>query len=245
MTGVQTCALPIYDSLDVPSPRILIDQRTAGVGAELLRYVGVGDQAGDRSHELANVARRAQDGSLIGDAHAGTTEIRRPQRRRQDLAQLLQVTGDNALPHRHVFKELGRRAEELAVDHVAAVRRHADVAGRQQARAFFLALNRGVRDFCQAFHHGSNRAEVIDILRRAEVVDDPELFKYFWGSRRASGEADVDPIVDVYDWYVKQGAVGGGIARERLVDNSFARAATARLGPFVRENKNDRTPGCE
>ena len=113
------------------------------------------------------------------------------------------------------------------------------------ARRFFLGLARGIRDFCQAYHHGSNRAEVQAILTRTEVVDDPELFKYFWGSRRASGEADVDPIVDVYDWYVKQGAVGGGIARERLVDNSFARAATARLGPFVRENKNDRTPGCE
>ena len=114
-----------------------------------------------------------------------------------------------------------------------------------EARRFFVALARGIRDFCQAYHHGSHRAEVQAILTRTEVVDDPELFKHFWGSRKASGEADVENIFDVYDWLVRNGSVAGGLTREQLVDNSFARAANAALGPFVIENRSDTTPGCE
>ena len=112
------------------------------------------------------------------------------------------------------------------------------------AKRFFVALSRGVRDFCQAYHHGSNRGEAQEILTRAEVVDDPELFKYFWGSRRATGIVDVETVVDAYNWYVRQGSVAGGLPAERLVDNSFVRAANAELGPFVVENTADRTPGC-
>ena len=120
-----------------------------------------------------------------------------------------------------------------------AKRRPDDVKG------FFLALARGVRDFCQAYHHGGNRAEVEAIMIRSAVVDDPELLKHFWGSRRVSGEADAQNIFDVYGWMVRQGHVPGGLPLEKIVDNSFARAAHAALGPFVIENRQDRTPGCE
>ena len=60
------------------------------------------------------------------------------QRRRQHFAELLEVAADDAAAHRHVFEQLGRRAEEPAVDHVAVVRRHEDVARLQQPRAFGL-----------------------------------------------------------------------------------------------------------
>ena len=120
-----------------------------------------------------------------------------------------------------------------------AKRRPDDVKG------FFLALARGIRDFCQAYHHGSNRAEVEAIMIRSAVIDDPELLKQFWGSRKSSGEADADNILDVYEWMVRQGHVPGGLTRERIIDNSFARAANAALGPFVIENRQDRTRGCE
>ena len=114
-----------------------------------------------------------------------------------------------------------------------------------EVKRFFMGLARGVRDFCQAYHHGSNRAEVQSILMKSDVVDDPAMFDNFWGSRKVSGEADVENLFDVYEWLVKQGAVAGGLTREKIVDNSFARAANAALGPFVKENRDDRTPGCE
>jgi hypothetical protein len=82
-------------------------------------------------------------------------------------------------------------------------------------------------------------------MTRNAVVDDPALFDIFWGSRRVSGEADVENIFDIYEWLVKQGVATPGLTRERIVDNSFARAAHAALGPFVKENMADRTPGCE
>jgi NitT/TauT family transport system substrate-binding protein len=156
-------------------------------------------------------------------------------------------------PFTHLLPAQKLAVQMLAVDEVikqittAVTMINTDWAKQkpESVKSFFLALSRGVRDFCQAYHHGANRAEVQAILIRTEVVDDPELFKFFWGSRRASGEVDVDSVVDVYNWYVKAGSVAGGLPREKLVDNSFVRAANAQLGPFAIENKADRTPGCE
>ncbi len=156
-------------------------------------------------------------------------------------------------PFTHLLPAQNLAAQLLAIDTVikrittAVTMINTDWARQKPdvARRFFVALSRGVRDFCQGYHHGSNRAEVQDILARTGVVDDPELFKYFWGSRRASGEVDVESVVDVYDWFAREGAVARGLPVEKLVDNSFVRAANAELGPFVVENAADRTPGCE
>jgi len=45
----------------------------------------------------------------------------------------------------------------------------------QLARAFFLALARGTRDYCQAYHGGAVRAEVIDILMRTGIEKRPDI----------------------------------------------------------------------
>ena len=48
-------------------------------------------------------------------------------------------------------------------------------------RNFFVAYIRGVREYCQAYHHGPNRQEVIDIAVRTGVERRPELlYKYPW-----------------------------------------------------------------
>jgi hypothetical protein len=50
--------------------------------------------------------------------------------------------------------------------------------------------------------------------------------------------------VDVYEWYKANGFVKGELARDRLVDNRYVEAATAKLGPFVIENSDSKLPGC-
>ncbi len=114
----------------------------------------------------------------------------------------------------------------------------------EAAHAFFLALMRGTREYCQAYHGGRNRGEVIDILMRAGIEKRPEILALPWPSRRATGRVDPAAIADVYDWYKANGFVKGEVARDRLVDNTYVDAATAKLGPFVIENTNSKAPGC-
>lgn len=112
------------------------------------------------------------------------------------------------------------------------------------AHAFFLALMRGTRDYCQAYHGGRNRPEIIDILMRTGIEKRPEILALPWPSRRATGFVDPAAITDVYEWYKANGFVKGELARDRFVDNRYVEAATAKLGPFVIENSDSKVPGC-
>jgi NitT/TauT family transport system substrate-binding protein len=115
----------------------------------------------------------------------------------------------------------------------------------EMGRAFFLALGRGTRDFCQAYHNGPNRKEISDILLRTGIADKPETLDQFWGSRTATGKVNIAAIRDILSWYRSQGLVPADIPDSKLVDSSFVDYALKKLGPFEIENKNDRTPGCK
>ncbi|HEY2135957.1 MAG TPA: ABC transporter substrate-binding protein, partial [Xanthobacteraceae bacterium] len=52
------------------------------------------------------------------------------------------------------------------------------------ARRLFLALGRGSRDYCQAYHHGPGRAEVLDILMKHRIATDRALLdRMDWQAR--------------------------------------------------------------
>jgi NitT/TauT family transport system substrate-binding protein len=111
-------------------------------------------------------------------------------------------------------------------------------------RGFFLALMRGARDYCQAYHGGPNRQEVLDILMRTGIEKRADILALQWPSRRPDGHVDAEAIANVLDWYRANGFVKGEVARDRLVDNTYVNAATARLGPFRLENTASKLPGC-
>ena len=111
-------------------------------------------------------------------------------------------------------------------------------------KRFFVALGRGTRDYCQAYHGGANRQEVIDILVRTGVEKRLDILALPWPSRGAKGFVDPVAIGDVLDWYREAGFVKGDVPRDRLVDNSFVTYANEKLGPFVIENKASTAKGC-
>lgn len=111
--------------------------------------------------------------------------------------------------------------------------------------AFFVALLRGTRDYCQAYHGGKNRGEVEEILIRTGIEKRPQILALPWPSRRATGEVDPAAILDIYEWYRANGYVKGEVRREGLVDNRYVAAANAKLGPFVIENSQSRIAGCQ
>src|SRR3954471_18676066 len=68
---------------------------------------------------------------------------------------------------------------------------------------YFTAYMRGVRDYCNAYHGGPNRAEVIELAirtgleRRAEI-----LHKYPWSARNPDGRVNVASMLDIQAFFV-------------------------------------------
>jgi len=115
----------------------------------------------------------------------------------------------------------------------------------EAAKNFFLAYQRGVRDYCQAYHDGSIRKEMIELLVKAGINRDPAFFDTaFWNTRSADGQINVASIMDMQEWYVKNKFTSQVFTAERVIDHSYVNYANEKLGPFVLENKESKKEGC-
>jgi len=113
------------------------------------------------------------------------------------------------------------------------------------ARKVFLALARGGREYCQAYHHGPNRAEVINILVKENVVADRALLERMnWQARSPDGAFNIAGLVDIQAFFHQEGTITRTSAPEQLADQTFAAAAAKELGPFVLANKASTLKGC-
>src|SRR5262249_16328506 len=76
-------------------------------------------------------------------------------------------------------------------------------------RGFFLAYLRGARDFCQAYHGGSPRREIIDLLIRSRTETRPELLdEYVWPSSDPFGRVNVASMLDMQAWFARNKFIG-------------------------------------
>lgn len=113
------------------------------------------------------------------------------------------------------------------------------------ARKVFLALARGGREYCQAYHHGPNRAEVIDILVKEKVVADRALLERMnWQARNPDGAFNIAGLLDIQAFFQQEGTITRTSAPDQLADQTFAAAAAKELGPFVMANKASTLKGC-
>ncbi|HWD29219.1 MAG TPA: ABC transporter substrate-binding protein [Rhizomicrobium sp.] len=118
-------------------------------------------------------------------------------------------------------------------------------ANSDVAHRLFVAVARGTRDYCQAYHHGANRDEVIDIMMKHGVAGDHDtLNKFPWQARDPNGRFNMASLLDVQDWYIKEGYVKNKLTPEQLVDPSYAEQAAKTLGPFTVTNAADQLAGC-
>jgi NitT/TauT family transport system substrate-binding protein len=117
-------------------------------------------------------------------------------------------------------------------------------AHRDLAHKFFLATARGIREYCQAYHNGPNRQYVVDLLLKNGVSDRDVIDKYPWPSRDPNGRMDPASVLDIQDWFFKEGFIKQKFPIEKLVDVSYAEAAAQQLGTFVVENKASQAKGC-
>ena len=113
------------------------------------------------------------------------------------------------------------------------------------AKQLFVAIARAGRDYCQAYHHGPNRAEVLDILVNNKIMADRNLFdRMDWPARSPDGAFDLDSVDSVQTFFKQEAIIDKTAPRERLVDASFAQAAAKELGPFDLVNKSSKLSGC-
>jgi NitT/TauT family transport system substrate-binding protein len=116
---------------------------------------------------------------------------------------------------------------------------------RALVEKYFVAYIKGVRAYCQAYHGGSTRAEIIDLLVKSGTERDAaKLNEYPWQSRDPNGKINADSVLDIQDWYVKNKFTNTKLAANKVVDSSYVDAAVKQLGPFVVENKNSQLKGC-
>jgi NitT/TauT family transport system substrate-binding protein len=116
---------------------------------------------------------------------------------------------------------------------------------RETLQKYYTAYLRGVRDYCNAYHGGAIRKDVIEAIVRHGSERNPKILNdYPWPSRSADGRVNVASMLDMQRWYVANKFSTANLPAERLVDMSYADAAVKQLGPFQLENKASTLTGC-
>jgi ABC-type nitrate/sulfonate/bicarbonate transport system substrate-binding protein len=113
------------------------------------------------------------------------------------------------------------------------------------AQDFYIAMLRGARDYCNAYHGGAWRPDLIKLLVANGVAPNAELLDSIpWPARNADGRPGKEFLLDVQRWYVKQGLVRSEFTLDQIWEQRFADEANARLGPFKLENTTSTKAGC-
>ena len=118
-------------------------------------------------------------------------------------------------------------------------------ANRETARKVFIAIGRGARDYCQAYHHGPNRAEVINILLKNGIGKDfKQLDEMDWQARDPNGRVNPASVADLLRVFKKDGMIEKDPPLDKLVDGGFSAEIEKALGPFELINKASKLEGC-
>jgi NitT/TauT family transport system substrate-binding protein len=116
---------------------------------------------------------------------------------------------------------------------------------RAAALKLFTALARAGREYCDAYHHAANRAEVVDTLARHGVMADRELLaRMAWQARDPNGHFNRASLDDIQTWFFRQGLMAKKAPDDKLVDDGFAEAAAKSLGPYTPANPASPLEGC-
>lgn len=117
-------------------------------------------------------------------------------------------------------------------------------AHREAAESVIFAALRGVRDYCNAYHHASTRIEIARILAKYSDANDAALIdRIEWGAMDIDGRIFEDSLMDIQAYYLKQGLIARKLSMQELGPPDWVAAVRARL-PSFQLLHDDGTPGC-
>jgi NitT/TauT family transport system substrate-binding protein len=123
---------------------------------------------------------------------------------------------------------------------------NADWARRSEdaARRFVRGTLRGVRDYCNAYHHGPNRAEVTRVLAKySDVKDAAAIDQIEWGATDVHGRILEASLMDMQETFFKEKLVSDKVGIDKISPPAWVSEVAASLGPFALAH-DDGKPGC-
>jgi NitT/TauT family transport system substrate-binding protein len=112
------------------------------------------------------------------------------------------------------------------------------------AKAFIVATLRATQYYCEAYHYGANRPDVVRILAKYSNVQDPALIeKIDWTAMDVGGRISMPSIMDIQNFYVQQKLVNAPVAESDLTPPAWVDQARATVPPFKLVH-DDHRPGC-
>ncbi len=116
---------------------------------------------------------------------------------------------------------------------------------RDLARRYFVAYQKAAYEYCQAYHGGENRKEVVDIIVRTGMETRPDVInRYPWPARNPNGRVNVPSLLDMQSYYLGEKLLTKELPVEKLLTSEFVDYATEKLGPFRLENTSSTLAGC-
>jgi NitT/TauT family transport system substrate-binding protein len=101
------------------------------------------------------------------------------------------------------------------------------------ANEFMVAYLKGSRDMMEAWNHGKNRAEVVDIMVKNTRVKDKALYdKMHWGYVDPNGAILKDSIRDQQEFFAKLGQIPKKVDVDAIVDERYVKYALEQLGVY-------------
>lgn len=104
-------------------------------------------------------------------------------------------------------------------------------AHEKEVANFFLAYMEATRDYCLAYHHGPNRAEVEEIaLKNGLGKDIATIQKDPWTGRSLNGRINIASVLDQQKFYVDGKLVQSSTPADQLFTSAYVDKASAALG---------------
>jgi len=129
--------------------------------------------------------------------------------------------------HRHEVETGGRQGRTLMFSH------RFYTARPDEAQRYVVAHLQGVRDYHNAFEHGINRDEVIDILaNQGGLSREMVANEVVPLAMNPDGYMNVEALGEDLEWYIGEGTLPAPIPLDQFVDHRYVEAALVELGRY-------------
>ncbi len=114
------------------------------------------------------------------------------------------------------------------------------------AQGWMNAYVRGLRDYNDAFFHGHNYDETVELLTKWTKVKEVELYSQMVPvGLKPDGSLFTDALAADAQWLTEHGYVKAPVDMSLVIDESFVEKAAQKLGPYVPPKSEEPEPAAQ